>query len=131
MQFTNLLSSLGSVVESQSRNRIQNEKRSPTGQPWKDWGAAYAASKHGASKGHRPHPGQLRSSQGHTLLSLDGHLLESLHFQTTFDELEVGSNLIYANRQNEERPFLGLSQDNTAEALEVIEQFLDREMGLK
>ncbi len=129
VKFTELLEGIGAIVENQSRNRIQNTKTGPDGTKWKDWSEAYAASKHGA-KNHEPHPGQLRSSQGHTLLSLSGGLLDSLQDLVTFDEVEIGSNLIYANVQNEARPFLGLSSSDSDEIYNVINDFLDREMGL-
>jgi phage gpG-like protein len=129
VKFTDLLHSIGGVVESQSRRRIQTEKRGPDGTPWRGWSQAYAASKHGP-KSHERHEGQLFESQGHSLLSLSGSLLESLQSQVAFGEVEIGSNLIYANAQNETRPFLGLSKDNSDEVIEVIDRFLDREMRI-
>lgn len=127
MDFGNLLDGLGSIVESQTRRRIQDEKTTPEALAWADWSEAYAASKHGASKGHLAHPGELRSSQGHTLLQLDGGLLDSMQSLVSGREVEIGSNLVYANFQNTRRQFLGLSPDNTEEAIEVIEDFLDGE----
>jgi phage gpG-like protein len=129
VDFVKLLAGLGALVENQSRNRIQNTKRGPDGGLWDPWSDKYAASKHGAAN-HQPHPGEHFESQGHSLLSLSGALLDSIHWRTTFDELEVGSNLVYAGRQNKTRTFLGLSKDDTKEAVVVIEEFLDKNLGL-
>lgn len=131
VKFTKLLQTLGATVESQTRRRIQDEKKAPSGAAWADWSEAYAKSKHGA-KNHRRHPGQLRSSQGHTLLSLSGALMDSIQWSTVMsDEVEVGSNLVYANRQNKDRQFIGLSAQNDRELLQVVEEFLDHEMGIE
>lgn len=129
VSFTSLLEGVGAVVESQTRRRIQDEKRGPDGGLWQGWSDAYAESKHGAGN-HLPHPSDHYESQGHTLLSLSGALLDSIQGDVTFDELEVGSNLQYAKRQNEMRQFIGLSNDDNREVLGVINDFLDREMRL-
>lgn len=126
-----LLESLGAIVESQTRRRFTEEKADPKGKRWRDWSEEYAASKHGKSKNHEPHPGDRRESQGHSILFLDGDLHDSMHFQTAFDEVEIGSNMDYAAAQNEMRQFIGLSPQNTDEVLETIEDYIDREMGLK
>lgn len=120
-----LLDAVGAIVESQTRRRIADEKTSPAGKPWDDWSEAYAASKHGADDAHDAHPGELRESGGHSLLVLDGGLLDSVQFLVTGEEVEVGSNLKYARRQNAARPFLGLSKDNEREVVEIIDDFLD------
>lgn len=126
MKFDTLLHALGDQAEEHSRDRIQNTKTGPDGKKWRPWSEKYAASKHGA-KNHDPHPGQLTESQNHTLLSLRGGLLDSMHNLVTFDEVEVGSNIEYAHYQNEMRPFVGMSSDDSKEAIDVIEDFLDRE----
>lgn len=126
--YKELLEGVGGIVESQSRRRIQDEKTGPDGSIWKEWSESYAASKHGAEN-HDPHPGSRRESQGHTILSLTGGLLDSLQHALSFaDEVEVGSNLVYARRQNADRPFLGLSGDNERDVLETVEDFLDELM---
>lgn len=120
-----LLEAVGAIVESQTRRRISDEKTAPDGKKWEEWSEGYAASKHGADAAHDPHPGALRESQGHSLLELDGGLLDSIQFLITGEEVEVGSNLKYARRQNAQRPFLGLSKDNEREVVEIIDDFLD------
>ncbi len=129
LQFSNLLASIGAVVESQTRNRIQNTKTAPDGSRWADWSPGYAGSKHGAGN-HTAHPGQLSSSQGHTLLSLSGGLYDSIQWLVSgSDEVEVGSNVVYAGPQNKARQLLGLSSDNESEVMELIDGYLDREIG--
>jgi len=127
--FSIMLDGLGGIVESQTHRRIRQEKSDPQGNAWIQWSDKYAGSKHGASKSHQPHPGELTSSQGHTLLFLDGHLDDSIQHLVRFDEVEIGSNLKYARRQNTSRQFIGLSEENTAEALEVVEDFLSGIIG--
>lgn len=129
VDFHEMLEGIGGVVESQTRRRIQDEKSTPSGTRWREWSEKYAESQHGAEN-HAPHPGERRESQGHTLLSLSGALLDSIQFLRTFDEVEVGSNLKYANRQNEARQFVGLSDENNAEVLALVEDFLDQHLGL-
>lgn len=120
-----LLEAVGAIVESQTRRRISDEKTTPQGKKWEKWSDEYAASKHGADKGHAPHPGELRESQGHSLLVLDGGLLDSIQFLATGTEVEVGSNLVYANRQNAQRQYLGVSRSNEKEIIEIIDDFFD------
>ncbi len=129
--FTPMLDGVGAIVESQTRRRIQDEKTTPEGAPWKPWSEKYAASKHGASKGHEPHPGELSSSQGHTMLSLDGGLLDSVQFLVEGSGVEIGSNMIYANHQNSMRQFVGLGDGDGKEVVDIVEDFIDREWRLK
>lgn len=128
VDFTELLDGLGSLVESQTHKRLRDDKTDPNGTPWKPWSESYAGKKHGLNAGHLPHPGELTSSQGHAILFLDGHLDDSLTHAIAFDEVEIGSNLKYARRQNAARQFMGLSGENNDEAVGVIEDFLDELM---
>lgn len=126
--YSPLLEGIGGIVESQTRRRLQEEKTSPDGRQWKPWSEKYAGKKHGP-KGHEPHPGQLTSAGGHTLLSLFGHLNDSLQHLVTFNEVEVGSNLKYARRQNEARPFLGIGSNNESELLGIVEDYLAEKLA--
>jgi phage virion morphogenesis protein len=145
-----LMQTVGAVVESQTRKRLANEKRSPDGTPWEAWSEQYAGTRHG----------------GHSLLEGDGNLIDSLTHEVSADAVEIGSNLIYArihqdgsgdepvnvpahqrritkafgrdlpfpvwanvkayafNQNIPARPYLGLSKDNEAELEDVIENFL-------
>lgn len=124
---TDLLEALASEVESQTRRRISDEKTSPDGVAWPEWSEGYAGSRHGPTRSHRPHPGALRESGGHSLLVLSGDLLDSVTSEVSGDEVVVGSNLVYAATHQYGRPedgipkreFVGLSDDDLT-ALEAL-----------
>jgi phage virion morphogenesis protein len=109
-----LMEQIGSLVESQTRNRIANEKRDPSGKQWKKWSAKYARTRHG----------------GHSLLMNEGDLLDSIQWQVSGDKVEIGSNLVYARTHQlgrgaiPARPYLGLSDENRDEISEVIDEWL-------
>ena len=115
-----LLDMIGATVESQTRRRITDDKEDPQGNRWDPWSDDYAASRHG----------------GHSLLEGEGLLLGSLGFAVALagDEVEIGSNLIYAATQNygdkerniSARQFLGLSNDDEAELDMMIDNFIER-----
>ena len=102
-----LLESVGALVESQTRRRIQEEKTGPDGEAWAEWSERYARTRHG----------------GQSLLQGEGDLLDSIQYLVSGDTVEIGSNLIYAGVQQEgyakknlpARPYLGLSPENEAE----------------
>lgn len=112
-----LLDVIGATVESQTRRRLQDEKRDPDGKPWKKWTPEFAERR--------------RSSGG--ILDMRGDLIDSI----TYDlggtrEVDVGSNLVYARRHQvgdkspgvPERAFLGLSDANASEVDEIVGDFL-------
>ena len=130
MEMQELLEGLGSEVESQTRLRIQEEKKTPSGVDWKDWTPEYAAQRHGNRQSHSPHPGQLRQADSHSILQLDGGLLDSIQYELDgTDAVLVGSNLIYAGVQNEERQYLGLSDQNMEDLRELVRDFVQGLIG--
>jgi phage virion morphogenesis protein len=143
-----LLESIGDVVERQTRRRISDEKTAPDGTAWTPWSAAYAKTRHG----------------NQFLLQGEGDLLDSIEYQVQRNHVRVGSALAYAGvhqdgfsgsvqvpahirritqafgkvlkspvyqsvgsftRQMEmpKREYLGLSSDNQTELLAVIGDF--------
>jgi phage virion morphogenesis protein len=109
-----LLEVAGTIAESAARERIQETKSGPDGEPWAPWAARTARSR----KDH------------HSLLSSAGHLRDSLAFEIAPDALSVaiGSALPYAavhqlgSEPDEDgegdipaRPYLGLSPEQQAE----------------
>lgn len=128
-----LLDVLGAEMESQTRRRIQEEKKSPDGTPWPQWSATHAATRH----------------SGQSLLQGEGNLLDSIQHVVTGEQVEVGSNMVYAGvqqngaRQGEfgrtsrngpipwgdipAREYLGLSAENTADLIAVANDWLDAE----
>ncbi len=111
-----LLDSIGAVAESQTRRRIEEQLGAPDGTPWVDWSEKYAATRH--------------SGQG--FLYAEGDLADSIDHQVVSnDQVEVGSNLIYAathqfgdeDRGIPARPYLGLSADDEDELLDTLNAF--------
>lgn len=111
---------IGALIENQTKARIAHEKTSPDGEAWPAWSERYAASRH----------------HGHSLLQAEGHLLDSIAWTVEGeDELQVGSNLVYAAIQQfggtegkargaaaiPARAYLGLSDQNISD----IERALD------
>lgn len=125
---TDFLKYIGAEVEAQTRIRIEKEKTTPQGTPWDPWSEAYADSKHGRNANHSPHPSSLYSSQGHTLLQLDGGLLDSMQYEISGKDVLIGSNLPYSKPVNAQRQFLGLSAENIDDVEDLITKFFDREL---
>lgn len=114
-----LLDQIGGLVETQTRNRIANEKKGPDGKKWEPWSINYAKTRHG----------------NQSLLMGEGDLLDSIQYSVTKDQVEIGSNLIYAATHQygdkrrafghtsveiPARPYVGLSEGGTDEIMDVI-----------
>lgn len=133
LDLTALLEGIGAEVETQTRRRIAEEKRAPDGSDWPDWKASYAGQKHGRSESHGKHKGNLRQSGSHSLLQLDGDLLDTIQFVVDADDVKIGSNKVYAATQQhgdpergiEAREFLGLSEENSDDIEDMVVQFLN------
>ncbi|MGR6871237.1 phage virion morphogenesis protein [Pseudomonas sp. HK3] len=119
-RFDSLLESIGAEVESQTHRRINDEKESPNGKPWADWSSGYAENRHG----------------GHSLLMNEGELDDSVQYLVTDNEVEVGTNLIYAGLmhyggekidkpQHKARAFVGLSDENISELQAIVDNWAD------
>lgn len=114
-----LLGAVGTEVESQTRRRIDDEKRSPEGELWAPWSERYAKTRH----------------SGHSLLQSEDHLLDSIQHLVMGADLQVGSNLVYANVHQEgfedipARPYLGTSRDDEQDILGVVDDFLGTQMA--
>lgn len=111
-----LLWDLAQAGENQTRRRISDEKQGPNGERWPEWSPGYAATRHG----------------GHSLLESTGDLLDSL---TAFADAQVagwGTNMKYAATHQfgrdaiPARPYLGVSDENLTELLDIAERWLDR-----
>ena len=114
-----LLRELAAAGESQTRRRMESDKRGPDGTPWPEWSPGYAATRHG----------------GQSLLDARGDLIQSL---TAFADRQTagwGTNLIYAATHQfgrgaiPARPFMGVSDDDERELLDLAEEWLDRLLG--
>jgi len=130
-----LLDVLGNLMANQTRRRIQDEKQSPSGEPWQEWSATHAATRH----------------SGQSLLQGGGDLQDSIQHVVTGDQVETGSNMVYAGVQQRgakqgefgrtgrngpipwgdmpAREYLGLSEENAAELIDTANRWLDMEIG--
>ncbi|WP_374981161.1 phage virion morphogenesis protein [Pseudomonas solani] len=112
-----LLEGLGAEVESQTRRRIQNDKASPSGEPWEGWSDAYDETRH----------------SGQSLLQSMGPLLNSISYQVQGDSVLVGSPLIYAATHNfgnpdrgiPQREFLGVEGQDFEDLVGITEDYLE------
>lgn len=112
-----LWDTVGAVVESQVRRRMTDDQAGPDGRDWKAWSRRYANTRHG----------------GHSLLDSGGDLIDSVGYVAAHDQVEVGSNMIYAathqfgddDRGIPARSYLGLSDDDGAEIEAVVLDWLD------
>ncbi len=113
-----LLDVIGATVESQTRRRIQEDKTDPEGIAWPAWSERYKKTRHA----------------NQSLLEGEGDLLASISYQLSEDEVEIGSNLIYAathqmgddERNIQARAYLGLSADDESEVEGVVDDFISR-----
>jgi phage gpG-like protein len=118
IQIDDLLDNIGSLIDNRVKARIVEEKREPSGHPWKPLSKNYAAWK--AVK--RP---------GIGMLEFDGHLRDSITYVVGTGKVDIGSNLVYANYQNSIRPFLGVSSDDRDEIEDLTVNWLESRMGIK
>jgi phage gpG-like protein len=129
-----LLDQLGGLVETQTKKRIADEKRSPEGKPWKP------------------------NIEGNSILFREGYLLGSVHHIADANEVRIGSGLIYAALHQfggtilpkkakrlvftlkgktvfatrvtmPARPYLGVSAENAAEIERSIIGYLGRALA--
>jgi phage virion morphogenesis protein len=123
---TTLADSIGQLMETQTKTRIEDEKTAPDGTPWAPWSSGYAAS---LKRRNRIYPG--------SILLAEGDLRDSIANASTGLEAVVGSNLIYAaihqfggdtsrgHAPIPARPYLGLSAANRTEVEDLVNTFLE------
>lgn len=120
-----LLTQAGGIAESGVRQRLDEGKAAPDGTPWAKWSDRYAKTR--------------KSSQ--SLLVGEGNLTDSIAYEVNAagTEVAVGSNRIYAAIQQfggaevgidiPARPYLGLSEQDTADILAAINAFVDARLS--
>lgn len=116
--FDKLLDVAAATMESQTRRRLQESKRSPQGEPWEPWSEGYARGRKGRG----------------ALLDRTGALIDAVYSRTTGSGVEVGSSVIYAAAHQDgspsqgipARPFLGLGPEDERELVEIFEDYLGR-----
>lgn len=111
--------SIGQLIENQTKERIDTEKRAPSGAPWAPWSKAYARRR---GKANRQSLLVGRGNPG---------LLESIQNYTTGTEVRVGTPLIYGAIHQfggagvgrpglPARPYLGLSSANERDIEDLV-----------
>lgn len=111
---------LGADLESSTRHRLGTVKAAPSGEPWPEWSAAYAA--------RRPARGGL--------LELEGQLIDTIRYELDGLSVSVGSPMVYAlthqlgdrSRGIPERPYLGISDDDRETLQETTNAWIERVM---
>jgi len=116
-----LLSSLGMVVEEQTKARFDIQ-RDPQGDPWRELTEAYKERK------------ALKSSGG--ILVREGFMRQSIEHQLSgSDSVLVGSLMEYADyhqnakREKRRREFLGLSTDDITELRDAVDEFMKEQVA--
>lgn len=114
---------IGSLIEDQTKRRINSEKTAPDGTPWAPWSEAYAEGLKDMGKTAR------------SLLVAENHLLTSIQNYTTGETARVGTNLIYGAIHQfggeavgipiPARPYLGLSDENAREITDLVADTLE------
>lgn len=119
------LSEIGESLLQSTRKRFSDQV-SPDGQPWAPLSPAYAKRK--AKKGGRSRD---------LILVLNGYLAELNAYQLGDDEVAIGTNRIYGavhqfgwpERNIPARPFLGVSEGDRTEILEILNEHLAAAAG--
>ena len=114
-----ILDHVGAIVAAQTKIRIREEKTSPDGLNWAPWSPRYAATRRA----------------NHALLENEGHLHDSITHNVIGDEVEIGSNRVYAGVHQygysdiPARPYLGVSTANERDIIPVVEELIDTMLG--
>jgi len=133
-----LLWDLAQAGEEQTKRRLADEKHGPDGERWPEWSPGYAATRHG----------------GQDKLESTGDLIESINAFADAQTAGWGTNMAYGAIQHfgfdgsqsvrshtrkgypvaahtrqmhiPARPYLGVSDENLTELLDIAERWLDR-----
>ncbi len=116
-----LMGAMANLVESQTRQRLEEGKMSPDYDAWPSWSDGYRKTRRG----------------NHALLENEGHLVDSIVSIVSDDDAEVGSNLVYAAthqygddaRGIAQREYLGVNPDDVADLEAALEAWADDLLG--
>jgi phage gpG-like protein len=123
LQLHDLLDNIGNMVANQTRRRILHDKEAPDGTEWKP------LSPPGEITPYERYKRRVRPGIG--LLEFDGHLRDSITHVVSGDQVAVGSNLVYARRQHEMRPFIGLSAENEDDIEQLVRDWIATVAGVR
>lgn len=115
LQLNDLMDNVGSMVEGQVRRRITHQEGPPKGGDWDEYTPAYRRWKDKQGK---------LTGAGKGFLRLHGELLDSIQHLSTGYQVEVGSNKKYANRMQDQRPYLGLSEQDQDDIEDLTKEWL-------
>lgn len=105
-----LMQTIGAVVTASAQERITDTNETPDGEPWADLTPYYAEQK-----------AEQRAEAG--LLQFDGDLLDSISFDAEPEQVTIGSNLPYAGYQGEMREYIGISQQDSADIADAVDDW--------
>lgn len=112
---------VGSLLEDQTKRRIEDEKTAPDGTPWAPWSPTYAAR---LKKRNR--------TTARSLLVGEGSLRDSIQNLVVGSDIMVGTNMVYGAIHQfggdtssghppiPARPYLGLSAENATEVEDLV-----------
>lgn len=104
---TEVLDVVATFLETAMKRRIHELKKAPDDSAWKPWSKAYARLKE-------------RKFPNHRMLENEGTLRDSIEGRVDGNKAKATTNLIYAEYQNDMRPFVGLSDAEMTELKELI-----------
>lgn len=108
---TPILNTIGHELTESTKERIQDEKTTPEGMPWKPLNEKYLQRKRRYSSGG--------------ILVYTGNLLQSMTYNASNTNVVVGTNEEYAKYVQAERPFLGVSSNDANAINQFIRDALD------
>lgn len=132
---TPILNTIGHELTESTKERIADEKKSPEGLPWPDYVKPnYAALKRSGIKRKKSAAGVndwILEPSGGGLLEHAGNLLQSITYNVSSNEVNVGSNEEYARRHQkggdgiQARAYLGISEADANAINKFIRDALD------
>lgn len=111
IDYSEPLAELGNLAVFAAVERLTVTKTDPDGSRWRPWSPAYARRV------------EASGNVAHTLLYKSGEMTRQVDADVTGpDEVTVFTETPYANRQQQDRAFLGLSVEQEDEAAEILAQ---------
>ncbi len=136
-----VLTNIGSYMQSVTKRRFK-ESTDPEGRPWLPLSQATLSQRAGGKKAYKKGGGLTKRAQGifsNSRPLVDrGHLRDSITYRVTGDGVEIGTNMVYGAIHQfggmagwgrkvkiPARPFLGVSPENRAEILRIINDHVE------
>ena len=108
---------VANILESQTKRRIEKEKKSPEGEAWQGWSEKYAKTRHGRN----------------SILRNRDNLYKSITSDFGANFAQTYTEMVYGRRHQEgddkinlpARPYMGLSRDNQKEVEDVFADWVE------